>query len=156
MGEQAGGALTNSIVELCFTSSVRFLQPGLLLQVARRTASAFWWLLSAPIFKAPRCPDSDHASTEFVLQGAAGVMDEGGGGIDGMAGRPRKSWQMRKRQERAAIKEGLAEWQARTVAVTALVCIYRPRRACPGRRARSKSALASSKALPSGRWPFLL
>lgn len=41
-------------------------------------------------------------------------MDEGGSGIDGMAGRPRKSWQMRKRQERAAIKEGLAEWQART------------------------------------------
>ena len=24
---------------------------------------------------------------------------------------PRKSWQMRKRQERAALKEGLAEWQ---------------------------------------------
>ena len=47
-------------------------------------------------------------------------MDEGGGGIDGVAGRPRKSWQMRKRQERAAIKEGLAEWQARvTIGVTA-------------------------------------
>ena len=28
---------------------------------------------------------------------------------------PRKSWQMRKRQERAALKEGLAEWQACTV-----------------------------------------
>ena len=41
-------------------------------------------------------------------------MDEGGSGNDGLAGRPRKSWQMRKRQERAAIKEGLAEWQART------------------------------------------
>ena len=54
------------------------------------------------------------------LQGAAGVMDEGGSGIDGMAGRPRKSWQMRKRQERAAIKEGLAEWQARTGAL--IVC----------------------------------
>ena len=26
--------------------------------------------------------------------------------------RPRKSWEMRRRQERAAIKEGLAEWQA--------------------------------------------
>ena len=25
---------------------------------------------------------------------------------------PRRSWQMRKRQERAALKEGLAEWQA--------------------------------------------
>ena len=26
-------------------------------------------------------------------------------------GEPRRSWQMRKRQERAANKEGLAEWQ---------------------------------------------
>ena len=40
VGEQSGGALTNSIVELCFTSSVRFLQPGLLLTVARHVASA--------------------------------------------------------------------------------------------------------------------
>ena len=42
VGEQAGGALTNSIVELCFTSSVRFLQPGLLLKVARRPAPALF------------------------------------------------------------------------------------------------------------------
>ncbi|KAK9826205.1 hypothetical protein WJX81_007538 [Elliptochloris bilobata] len=76
VGEQSGGQLTNSIVELCFTSSVRFLQPGLL------------------------------------LKGAAGSVEEGVGGIDSLAGKPRKSWQMRKRQERAAIKEGLAEWQA--------------------------------------------
>ncbi len=33
VGEQAGSLLTNSVVELCFTSSVRFLQPGLLLKV---------------------------------------------------------------------------------------------------------------------------
>ena len=89
-------------------------------------------------------------------QGAAGVMDEGGSGLDGMAGRPRKSWQMRKRQERAAIKEGLAEWQARTGAVSALVCTHQSRRACPGRRACSKSAPAYGKALPNNRRPLLL
>ena len=33
VGEQAGrAALTHAVIELCFTSSVRFLQPGLLLQ----------------------------------------------------------------------------------------------------------------------------
>ena len=30
----------------------------------------------------------------------------------GLSGGPRKSWLMRKRQEKAAMKEGLAEWQA--------------------------------------------
>ena len=39
VGEQAGSLLTNSVVELCFTSSVRFLQPGLLLKVARARPS---------------------------------------------------------------------------------------------------------------------
>ncbi len=35
-----------------------------------------------------------------------------GEAVDVMSGKePRKSWQMRKRQERAALKEGLAEWQ---------------------------------------------
>lgn len=47
----------------------------------------------------------------LAAQGAAGVVEEGNGGNDGLAGKPRKSWLMRKRQERAAIKEGLAEWQ---------------------------------------------
>lgn len=35
-----------------------------------------------------------------------------GEAVDALSGKePRKSWQMRKRQERAALKEGLAEWQ---------------------------------------------
>ncbi len=44
------------------------------------------------------------------------------------AKRPRKSWEMRRRQERAAIKEGLAEWQANPyfcagrVTVPAIMC----------------------------------
>ena len=71
------------------------------------------------------------------MQGAAGVMDEGGSGIDGMAGRPRKSWQMRKRQERAAIKEGLAEWQARTGAAMSVACLGKLAEHAPGRCALS-------------------
>ena len=46
-----------------------------------------------------------------ILQGQ-GFMDEMPNVMDENPGQPRKSWQMRKRQERAAIKEGLAEWQA--------------------------------------------
>ena len=34
VGEDSSAALPHAVVELCFTSSVRFLQPGLLLQVA--------------------------------------------------------------------------------------------------------------------------
>ena len=34
VGEDSSAALPHAVVELCFTSSVRFLQPGLLLQVS--------------------------------------------------------------------------------------------------------------------------
>ena len=48
-----------------------------------------------------------------LLQGQGqGFMDEMPHVMDERPGQPRKSWQMRKRQEKAAIKEGLAEWQA--------------------------------------------
>ena len=33
VGEESGAELLHAVVELCFTSSVRFLQPGLLLKV---------------------------------------------------------------------------------------------------------------------------
>jgi hypothetical protein len=33
VGEESSAQLTHAVIELCFTSSVRFLQPGLLLQV---------------------------------------------------------------------------------------------------------------------------
>lgn len=36
VGEDSTGQLTHAVIELCFTSSVRFLQPGLLLQVCMR------------------------------------------------------------------------------------------------------------------------
>ncbi|EIE18822.1 hypothetical protein COCSUDRAFT_59753 [Coccomyxa subellipsoidea C-169] len=72
VGEESSAALTHAVIELCYTSSVRFLQPGLLLQ-------------------------------------GVGANDAGDFGAQK---EPRKSWQMRKRQERAALKEGLAEWQA--------------------------------------------
>ena len=32
VGEDSTGQLTHAVIELCFTSSIRFLQPGLLLQ----------------------------------------------------------------------------------------------------------------------------
>ncbi len=35
VGEETGSELLHAVVELCFTSSVRFLQPGLLLKVVR-------------------------------------------------------------------------------------------------------------------------
>ena len=34
VGEDSTGQLTHAVIELCFTSSVRFLQPGLLLQAS--------------------------------------------------------------------------------------------------------------------------
>ena len=41
VGEQAGrAALTHAVIELCFTSSVRFLQPGLLLKARAPSALA--------------------------------------------------------------------------------------------------------------------
>ena len=36
VGEESTGQLTHAVIELCFTSSVRFLQPGLLLQASFR------------------------------------------------------------------------------------------------------------------------
>ena len=35
VGEESGAELLHAVVELCFTSSVRFLQPGLLLKVGQ-------------------------------------------------------------------------------------------------------------------------
>ena len=34
VGDESGAELLHAVVELCFTSSVRFLQPGLLLKVS--------------------------------------------------------------------------------------------------------------------------
>lgn len=44
----------------------------------------------------------------LLLQGNNMAEDHGGR----TKNEPRRSWMMRKRQERAAMKEGLAEWQA--------------------------------------------
>lgn len=44
----------------------------------------------------------------WLLQGNMSAEELAGG----LSGGPRKSWLMRKRQEKAAMKEGLAEWQA--------------------------------------------
>ena len=46
VGEESTGQLTHAVIELCFTSSVRFLQPGLLLQVGFHRCHTIRGLLS--------------------------------------------------------------------------------------------------------------
>lgn len=71
-GEESGSTLTHAVVELLFTTSIEFLQPGLL------------------------------------LRGVSSIYDE----ATVRKGEPRKSWSMRAQQQREAVAEGLAEWQA--------------------------------------------
>ncbi len=72
VGEESGASLTHAVVELLFTTSIEFLQPGLL------------------------------------LKGVNSMYDES----TVRKGEPRKSWSMRAMQQREAVAEGLAEWQA--------------------------------------------
>lgn len=72
VGEESGAALTHAVVELLFTTSIEFLQPGLL------------------------------------LKGVNSIYDES----TVRKGQPRKSWSMRALQQKEAVAEGLAEWQA--------------------------------------------
>jgi voltage-gated potassium channel Kch len=72
VGEESGATLTHAVVELLFTTSIEFLQPGLL------------------------------------LKGVNSIYDES----SVRKGEPRKSWSMRSLQQREAVAEGLAEWQA--------------------------------------------
>ncbi|PRW44899.1 Potassium channel subfamily T member 2 isoform A [Chlorella sorokiniana] len=72
VGEESGAELTHAVVELLFTTSIEFLQPGLL------------------------------------LKGVNLLYDDS----NIPAGQPRKSWIMRSWQQREAVADGLAEWQA--------------------------------------------
>lgn len=74
VGEESGASLTHAVVELLFTTSIEFLQPGLL------------------------------------LKGISNLIERVDGPSEG--GAPRKSWTMRAWQQREAVAEGLAEWQA--------------------------------------------
>ena len=74
VGEESGATLTHAVVELLFTTSIEFLQPGLL------------------------------------LKGISSLFERVDGPSEG--GLPRKSWTMRAWQQREAVAEGLAEWQA--------------------------------------------
>ena len=121
VGEESGAALTHTVVELCFTSSVRFLQPGLLLKAR---CCVYGPLSGDPLPTLPqRGPTSKSMlcwlrmwhedmimqfTDQCLVQGAF-TSEEPGADVQG---EPRKSWLMRRRQERAAIAEGLAEWQA--------------------------------------------
>ena len=65
VGEESTGQLTHAVIELCFTSSVRFLQPGLLLQVRphqhmimlQQSAIGVCHFALRP-FARPKCQDS--------------------------------------------------------------------------------------------------
>jgi voltage-gated potassium channel Kch len=74
VGEESGASLTHAVVELLFTTSIEFLQPGLL------------------------------------LKGINSLIER----VDGPSevNAPRKSFTMRAWQQREAVAEGLAEWQA--------------------------------------------
>ena len=76
VGEESGASLTHAVVELLFTTSIEFLQPGLL------------------------------------LKGISSIFETDEDGAPGSRGMPRKSWTMRALQQREAVAEGLAEWQA--------------------------------------------
>lgn len=76
VGEESGASLTHAVVELLFTTSIEFLQPGLL------------------------------------LKGISSIYEQEEPGAPGSKGMPRKSWTMRAWQQREAVAEGLAEWQA--------------------------------------------
>ena len=84
--EESGAALTHAVVELLFTTSVEFLQPGLLLKGNLRKA----------------------AST----QDASDLMVDELYGYKNATPKPRKSWLLRANMMQAAVEEGLAEWQA--------------------------------------------
>ena len=77
----------------------------------------------SPFTKQNRRPKShnllefiDITDAVFLKQQQAAAVFQGNNITDEMGPRsknePRRSWMMRKRQERAAMKEGLAEWQA--------------------------------------------
>ncbi|GAB4817363.1 hypothetical protein N2152v2_004409 [Parachlorella kessleri] len=83
VGEESGAELTHAVVELLFTTSIEFLQPGLL------------------------------------LKGVNLLYDESAP----RSGQPRKSWLMRSWQQREAVAEGLAEWQANPYYVAGRVTV---------------------------------
>lgn len=107
-GEVDGSATPPyAVIELCFTSSLRFLQPGLLLKgvSAGVPSDDFGWRKrgysanSSAAAAASSAGSSSSSSYSFNNTSAANHA-------------PRRSWLARKRQEKAAAAEGLAAWQA--------------------------------------------
>ncbi len=105
VGEELLPTMTNAVVELCFTSSIRFLQPGLML-LLQGTGGAS----RSPRALQQRLGSSIGASSS----NGSGV---GGGEAEGAAGgveqrpKPRSSWRHRKLVEDEGRAEGLTEWQ---------------------------------------------
>lgn len=65
VGEESGAELLHAVVELCFTSSVRFLQPGLLLKVRPL----------APFPPHPALPPSFYSLLWVFVQGTCQQQD---------------------------------------------------------------------------------
>jgi hypothetical protein len=113
-GEVDGGATPPyAVIELCFTSSLRFLQPGLLLKGVsagvpsddfgwrkRRSNSANSNAFTSSV-SAPASSSSASAAASYSFNNTSTANHA-----------PRRSWLARKRQEKAAAAEGLAAWQA--------------------------------------------
>ena len=106
-GEVDGSATPPyAVIELCFTSSLRFLQPGLLLKgvSAGVPSDDFGWR--------KRRSSSANSNAFSSSSAAAAAASYSFNNTSTANHAPRRSWLARKRQEKAAAAEGLAAWQA--------------------------------------------
>ncbi len=129
-GEQLGPAQLHAVVELCFTSSVRFLQPGLLLGGHSPP-------LQQQHHHGMSGQHQQHQQHQYGVSAQQKVSRSPGLMLPWLreAGRqqeaqPRRGWRQRKRQEQECMVQGLTEWQANPyycggrVTVPALVDIF--------------------------------
>ena len=72
VGEESGAELLHAVVELCFTSSVRFLQPGLLLKVQMLPAYSWDGLSQLGSLSMHSCSSQmSHANSKRMHEGVA-------------------------------------------------------------------------------------
>lgn len=110
-GEVDGSATPPyAVIELCFTSSLRFLQPGLLLKgvSAGVPSDDFGWRKRRGY--SPSATSNAAAAPSSSASSSSPAYSFNNTSTANHA--PRRSWLARKRQEKAAAAEGLAAWQA--------------------------------------------
>ena len=126
-GEVDGSATPPyAVIELCFTSSLRFLQPGLLLKgvSAGVPSDDFGWRRRKGHSSSSSSPPASSSPSPAAAASAAPYSFNNTSTANHV---PRRSWLARKRQEKAAAAEGLAAWQANPyyAAVRSLfVCVF--------------------------------